>query len=163
MVMVVSLAEGVRTHHRRVIEYLALLGVFVCLLQLAEYADLPDQVPRHFNHVGVADGWGHKSVLFLLPILGVFQYGLLTVLGFAVSREVQGRNPALLLALLKLEIVWLFAYIEWRTILVAREMAEGLGILFLPILLTVVLGTVLWQVLHLRRAAPDDEPDDAQA
>jgi hypothetical protein len=152
---ITSPAAWARQHHKRIIESCALLGLLLCLLLLVDYPKLPDRVPSHYDHTGLPDGWGQKSVLFVLPVVALVQYGLLTILahglGSGVDRGQATPNPSLLLSLLKLEIVWMCTYIEWRTILVARETAAGLGAGFLPMILIILLGTVGWQMRSQQR------------
>ena len=49
------------------------------------YADLPEKIPTHFNHKGVADGFGHKSTIWLLPALNIVLYGGLTLVVIKVK------------------------------------------------------------------------------
>ncbi len=64
--------------------FLLKLGWAICILHVVFvalfYADLPDEIAIHFNLKGVADGFGHKSTIWLLPILGlIIYYGLYLV------------------------------------------------------------------------------------
>lgn len=40
-------------------------------------------------------------------------------------------------------MVWLFAYIEWQTMQTALGKAEGLGPMFMPVLLIFSTGTIV--------------------
>ncbi|RYC53567.1 DUF1648 domain-containing protein [Flagellimonas olearia] len=42
---------------------------FNTVLVLAVYMDLPETIPTHFNFQGEVDGYGHKSTLWVIPIL----------------------------------------------------------------------------------------------
>ncbi|MGW9687185.1 DUF1648 domain-containing protein [Flagellimonas sp. 2504JD1-5] len=44
------------------------------LLVLVFYFDLPETIPTHFNLKGEADGYGHKSTLWIIPILSATLY-----------------------------------------------------------------------------------------
>lgn len=44
------------------------------LLVLVFYFDLPDTIPTHFNLQGEADDYGHKSTLWIIPILSTALY-----------------------------------------------------------------------------------------
>ncbi len=44
------------------------------LLVLVFYFDLPDTIPTHFNLQGEVDDYGHKSVLWIIPILSSALY-----------------------------------------------------------------------------------------
>ncbi|MBK6480134.1 MAG: DUF1648 domain-containing protein [Saprospiraceae bacterium] len=41
------------------------------------YIDLPEISPTHFNLHGEADGFGHKKIFFILPIICSLTFGLL--------------------------------------------------------------------------------------
>lgn len=40
-------------------------------LAAARYPELPEQIPTHFNGKGVADGYGARWTLFLLPLISL--------------------------------------------------------------------------------------------
>jgi uncharacterized protein DUF1648 len=118
--------------------------VAMWIMAARAYPVLPDRIPIHFNWAGRPDGWGHKRMIWLLPVIGVFVYFTF----FTASAAAAARAPAeqaLLAALawLRFETLAMFLFIESRTIAVARGRATGLGILFLPITLVIVLGTSL--------------------
>ncbi|WP_190809598.1 DUF1648 domain-containing protein [Flagellimonas sp. S3867] len=53
------------------------------LLVLVFYFDLPETIPTHFNLKGEADGHGHKSTLWIIPIISAALY---FGLGFFVTK-----------------------------------------------------------------------------
>ena len=55
---------------------------FAFIYAFAEYGNLPEQVPSHFGADGVADDYSGKSFVWVLPILMVFLYGILTMIFF---------------------------------------------------------------------------------
>ena len=137
---------------RRAVEAVALAGLLACLLLLLAYPGLPERVPHHYGAAGVPDAWGPKSIFLVLPLLALVQYGLLSVLGWGLaSGETAG--AAALLGWVKVELVWLLAYLEARTIQVAHGAADGLGAAFLPVVVVVLVGTVAWHAWRLRGAA----------
>lgn len=104
---------------------------------------LPPRVPIHFNFRGVADSWGKRSLIWLMPLIGVAQYLFLTFL--TTLPEIQ---PArLMLGLLKVEVLALYLYIEIAQIDVAlgRKQRLGNGIWLLTAL---VLATVTAFSIH---------------
>jgi len=44
------------------------------------YGELSDTIPTHFNAAGEADSYSDKIYIWLLPIIGVFTFGLLLFL-----------------------------------------------------------------------------------
>ncbi|WP_460218122.1 DUF1648 domain-containing protein [Psychroserpens sp. MEBiC05023] len=57
---------------------LDLISITLLILMLAyvimSYADLPETIPSHFNGKGEVDGYSDKSMLWLLPGLGIVMY-----------------------------------------------------------------------------------------
>lgn len=138
------------------LEVLSVMGVFfVFLLVYQSWGILPDRIPTHFGFTGQPDAWGNKEYLFFLPIMTVAMYLLLTIVSMfphtfnypvkiteenAVTQYLLARH---LIVILKVETIWLFAYIQWVTIEVALGKAAGLSNLFLPIFIVVMVGTIV--------------------
>jgi uncharacterized membrane protein len=125
---------------------------------------LPERIPTHFNFAGQPDAWGKPFMLPILPIIALALYLLLTVLGrfpaffnypVEVTAENRPRLEALaidLIAWLKMEMVCLFAWIQWSTVEVARQGRGGLSPALLPVFLVAIFGTMAWFVVAMRRA-----------
>jgi hypothetical protein len=53
----------------------------------------------------------------------------------------------------KVELVWVFAWINWTMVSVAMGRSAGLGLWFLPVTLVAILGTTgfyLWRILRVK-------------
>lgn len=149
-----------------VLEILAVLGVGVMVyLVVDSWSTLPESIPTHFNVQGEPDSWGRKGTLLLLPIMGLGFYGLMTIVNrfphsfnylWQITEENAERQYRLareMMLWLKLELVWMFAYIEWVIIRTARGQEDRLGILFLPVVLISIFGTLgvyFWQSARAR-------------
>jgi len=103
----------------------ALLGSFAVVGYC--WPELPDRVPMHYDLAGNPDRWGGKGSLFILPVVSIFTYGLLSVLSYTfrdpksypkgnIKNDKQIFYVRRLLTWLKTEIVLWFFYIEWETI-----------------------------------------------
>ena len=57
-----------------------------------------------------------------------------------------------LLSALKTEIVWYFAYIEWRTVRTALGKTDGLGKMALPVFLLLLFATLGYYIWQSRKA-----------
>ncbi|MGB4044410.1 MAG: DUF1648 domain-containing protein, partial [Thermacetogeniaceae bacterium] len=123
---------------------------------------LPDVIPTHFGISGEADGWGSKNNLFGLLGASVFIYVMMTVLNFfphifnypveitEKNARAQYANARLLMNIMKVEIAYLFAYIEWGTVQVALGHASGLDNRIMIALLIVLLASPLYFIWRMR-------------
>lgn len=126
---------------------------------------LPERVPTHFDVAGNPNGWGSPAMMVVLPFIAAAIYLTLTMAAqfpglFHYPVRPTARNlPRMqeltldLLAWIKVEMVCLFAVLQWVFIQSARS---GEGHLFsrvLPVALAVFLGTVGWHLVALIRAA----------
>jgi len=143
------------------LEVLACLGVFLLVgISAYYYRRLPETIPQHFKLKGEADGWGGKSILLIMPIIGVGLFTLLSVLSrfphvfnypwpitetnarrqYAISRQ--------MLSAVKLVLVATFIYITWSMIGTALGSQRGLGLSFMmvePPILFVIIGFYLFK------------------
>ncbi len=62
---------------------LALAGTAVFLALYWRY--MPEEIPTHFNAAGQIDGWGPKSSILLLPIVGAVMFGVFQFTAFIIS------------------------------------------------------------------------------
>ncbi|NMA02279.1 MAG: DUF1648 domain-containing protein [Clostridia bacterium] len=137
------------------LEALAFIGILLNIIFIAMFwTELPSKIPTHFGPSGAPDGWGGKGMLLFLTGMNIMMYLLLTIVNkfphtFNYPVKITPENALKqyylarhLLGFLKTETVLLFTYILWGTIQVALGKAEGLGILFLPIILFIIFGTI---------------------
>lgn len=134
------------------------------LYLLIQFDALPNQVPSHYNGAGEVDGWGGKEQLFLLPIIAAglwigmsvlerhphtYNYNYINLT--KDNAELQYKNGRRMMNVLKNEILLFFSFITVQNIRVASGTAEGMGVFFLPVLLIVVFGSVLFFILRMLR------------
>lgn len=143
------------------LEVLGLIGIlFLIGLSAYYYPHLPNLIPQHFNWKGEPDGWGSKSFLLTMPIIGVALFALLTVLSrfphvfnypWAITELNARRQYAIsrqLLSVVKLVLIATFSYITWSMIGTALGQQHGLGLTFLmvePALLLVIIGLYFYR------------------
>ena len=126
------------------------------------YGDIPDEVPMHFDASGVADRYGSKNELFILPILSVllillFQF--MTAKSIKINKHKQGVKNAAQVTVTKtfmsqmaLYCTLLFGWLVYQSMAVAVGKQTGLSSYFLAatfggfIILLVLYGIQLKKV-----------------
>ena len=135
-------------------ELIALAGLVFAWAVVADfYSRLPERIATHFNVEGVANGFGAKSILWVLVGVAVLLYVTLTVVG-GLSRVVRLQRPLAperekvvlaesmaMVGWVKVVICWMFAYICLAMVRNGMGLQVGLGAWFLPVTLVVVFGT----------------------
>lgn len=132
------------------------LVVVVLLIALPAfyYNQLPDRIPIHFDGAGNPDSYGNKSMIWLLPVIGL----VLSMILFQVSKyphtfnylkpiteenaRYQYQIASQLMRVLNLITSSIFCYITWQTIQVGLGNATGLGKLFLFVSLAAMFGAM---------------------
>jgi uncharacterized membrane protein len=64
-----------------------LLPVVALGLTAAVYPSLPEKIPTHWNAAGDIDGWGAKSMAFLMPGVMVVMLGILSVVPWLSPKQ----------------------------------------------------------------------------
>lgn len=129
---------------------LALLGTTV--YTVIRYGSLPDKIPSHFDGAGMADAYGHKSMLVMFIFLAWMLFGVLSAVAFLPpdAWSVPNRNPRTLaaaadmLAVMKLVTVLMFCWLIFCSV-----QGWNLGGWFLP----VTMAGLFAPLLHLLIAA----------
>jgi len=138
-----------------------LVIIFMTAFVLIKYKSIPAQIPTHFGFNGQADDWGDKTMLIFLLIALIVLFVLITVLAhfpqsfnFPVdinesNAELMYKNAVRMLSFLKTELVLTFSYLEWAMIEGASKSTSALSILFLPIVLVAIFGTIGFFVMKM--------------
>lgn len=154
-----------RSGFEKVVEALAIAGIVMSLAALfCSWSDLPDRIPMHYGFGGKPDAYSGQWTVIVLPIIAIVMYAGLSLIRkiphyYNYPWPITEDNAAamykisiVLIACIKMEVVWLFTYIEWITIRVALGKAQGLGFMFLPITFIVMGVTVIVHVIQMSRA-----------
>jgi hypothetical protein len=154
---------------RKTLEFIGLLAL-VALFWLtwsALYSQnrLPDRVPTHFNAAGAPNAWGSPDGMILMPAVATALYLLMSVVSrfpesFHYPVRTTPQNIARLQTVtlnmvlwLKVEIVCLFALLQWVWIRAARSGDGHLFPMILPFFIVAVFGTIGWSIVAMIRAA----------
>lgn len=143
----------------------AALGILTFVYLLVQYFPaLPARIPVHFNAAGQVDGWGSKhTLLFLFALTAVLLLGLTILRRYphkfnylypitAQNAEKQYRLACELLAVLQVQVVWLFTYLGWRVMVSAQQNAGGVSMLLLPVIILVNVGTLVFYLVKSSHA-----------
>jgi uncharacterized membrane protein len=126
---------------------------------ISNYSDLPLRVPVHFDAYGHVNGYGNKTSIYILPIIGALFFVLILVLSryphlfnypvtiTKANAEKQYRNGLRMIRYLKFFIASTFLIIEYQTIQAARGQSEGLGAWFFPLILGFIIIPVILAVV----------------
>jgi len=144
---------------------LLLINWAVTAIALLGPNPVPAKIPTHFNSAGQPDGWGTPAMLWMMPVMATGVYLLMSLVArYPSSFHFPGRvHPSArrgleavalrMISWLKAEVVFLFAWIQYQTIGFARGGRGTLSPLFLPVVLVVVFGTMVWHITAMRRLA----------
>lgn len=143
----------------KIIEAMSLLILVVMwVFTLLRYADLPDIIPIHYNAAGIADGFGKKAHILILPVISTIFYVSFTLLNrfphifnfpVRITEENAYRqyaNMTRMLRWLKLLILFLFGMIIWNTVRFTDNHPEGLKSWFLPVTLGLVFIPMIYYI-----------------
>ena len=144
------------------LDWLSLLGVGVGIaLTIWGWLTLPATIPTHFDFAGNPNAYGSKATLLLLPIISTCVAALLALLTrfphmynypWPITLENASRQYLLarkFLRIVMLEIVWMFAGLQWLIIQAAQNQSESRILLFVAAMVFILLLSV---VLFLRAA-----------
>ena len=124
-------------------ELIALAGLVFAAAVVADfYSRLPERIATHFNADGMANGFGARSVLWVLVGIAVLLYATLTAIN-AVPRVVSVKRP---LAPEREKVALAESMAMVRN---GMGLQTGLGPWFLPVTLVVVLGTCAFYLVRI--------------
>jgi uncharacterized membrane protein len=147
---------------------LEMLGWFILImfwiLTILNYSNIPGTIPTHFDLTGKPDGFGDKSSIFILPVISSVLYIGMTILNrfphiFNYPTKITNQNAerqytiaTKLIRYLKLIIVFTFSTIGLMTSLISNNKLSGLGILFLPLYLVIIIIPIIYAMAKLFKA-----------
>lgn len=139
------------------------------------YTFLPEIIPIHFDGSGIANGYGNKATMFLLPVIGTAIFILVTVLSkypqifnYTVritdqNKQYQYKNTTRMLRCLKLSIAIIFIVIVIDMYLSGTKKMDGLGSWFLIMVFSIINIPVAYFISRMfakPKAATQNLPAD---
>ena len=138
-----------------------LLIIIIWGLTLFVFLKLPTVIPTHFNASGQPDGFGNKLTILILPIIATLVYFGLTKLNqhphtfnyissiTEDNAEKQYTIATRMLRVLKIALLIVFSHIILFTYFTTKGITNGLGIWFLPLILSIVLIPIIFYIFKL--------------
>ena len=137
------------------VELLGAIAILLAVLLIVQFwAVLPDRIPIHFGYRGLADAWGDKVTIWIVPAVAAIIFAVLTAVSryphtfnypVPINSENARRQYLLgrgLLVWLKAEICWLLAFVVRQQILVALGNAQRFSVELLLGFVVLIFGTV---------------------
>jgi len=137
------------------VELLAAIAILLAVLLIVQFwAVLPDRIPIQFGLGGLADAWGDKVTIWIMPAVAAIIFAVLTAVSryphtfnylVPITSENARRQYLLgrgLLAWLKAEICWLLAFVVRQQILVALGNAQRFSVELVLGIIVLIFGTV---------------------
>jgi uncharacterized membrane protein len=141
-----------------IIGWIAVFGIWV--LTVANYLELPEIIPTHYNEAGEADGFGNKSNILALPIISTLLFIGLTILNkrphvFNYPSEItkenalfQYTNATRMIRFLKIIVMIIFGWIVFKTIQNVNRNEDGLGTWFLPLTMAIIFIPIIYFMMN---------------
>ena len=142
------------------LESASFLGlVATWIIAFIAYQSLPDIIPTHYGIKGQADDWGSKSTIFILPVIS-----LVLIIGMSILNRFPHifnypvkvteenalqlyRKGTLLIRIIKVIIVILFLFIEWRICDISGNNQFPVWFLFVVLIIPVILPVIMAFIL----------------
>ncbi|TQI71102.1 uncharacterized protein DUF1648 [Gramella sp. Hel_I_59] len=120
--------------------------LIIWLITVIFYQNLPNEIPTHFNYQGMADNFGNRKEIFILPILATVLNIALTFLSkFLNSSNFLNKRKDFqdskvinkIIRFFKVAIPLIFGLIIYHTIEIAKNKSNGLG--YWLLILTIII------------------------
>ena len=138
--------------------------VAIWSLIIANYNNLPDIIPIHYNGYGEVDRFGGKKGILILPLSATILFAGLTILNkfphifnytTSITKENalrQYTNATKLIRYTKLIIVVIFGLIAFKTIQIATGQVNALGTWFLPFAIVIIFIPLIYFIVKSTKA-----------
>lgn len=140
-------------------------GVLVAmwLVVLLNYSNLPDTIPVHYNELGIIDGYGHKSSIWMLLVVASCLFIGMTILNkfplicnylTVIRQDNELRQYTIVTKMIryaKFILVIIFGYLAFKTIRIALGIGNELGHFFMPLMIGLIFIPFIYYFYALIR------------
>lgn len=139
-----------------------LIVMFWVITSLA-FKHLPNEIPTHYNGLGEVDAYGDKSTIFFLPLIATVLFVIVSItakkphtFNYSVvitseNVEAQYKNAMRLMQSVNLFMLLIFIFIDYKTIQIALNKSDSLGIWFLPLIGIVGISIIIYSVIQSKK------------
>lgn len=136
--------------------FLEILGAIAIVISFAlpalYYQDLPENLPRHYGLDGVPDAYGGKGIIWVLPIMGLPLYLIISLISTIPSLinlpfkpspekiEIYQRKYSRMIRIMNVGMVCTFAFLTYNSIQIGLGNQTQLAQYFMPISLFFFFG-----------------------
>jgi uncharacterized membrane protein len=141
----------------KLLEAVGIAGLLLLIgIPIYYYGALPETIPHHYDATGKPDAFGEKGIIWTLPLLGLALFVFLSVLKKSphmfnytvkITHENAERQYGMankMLRAINAITTCGFAYISYGTVQAALGRQDGLGRMFGPVFLILIMGTVVY-------------------
>ena len=153
-----------KTMLEKVANSIGVASIIGMILYIAlSWAALPETVPIHFNAAGEVDGWRSKWSIIILPIITILLHIFMEIIErkphiHNYPERLTEQNAAQFykescqtLNLTKNITTLMLAYIAIRSILVALEKVQGLGIAIMGLFLVILSFVIIRGMIRMSK------------
>lgn len=144
--------------------WVELLGLLALVAMFAYpayyYPELADEIPQHYGADGKPDSYGSKSMVWLLPIIGLVLYAGLWYLNrlphlfnytTAITEENAERQYRLATRMMRCVNTFIaitFAYISYSIVRGGLDDETSLGLWFIPVMIVGPIAILIIYIAH---------------
>lgn len=146
---------------QEVVGWGVLVGMW--LMVILNYTNLPDTIPVHYNSSGIIDGYGHKSYIWILPLVAALLFIGLTILNrfphifnylTTITQENALRQYTIatrMIRYVKIILTIIIGFIVFKTIKIAFGQSQELGYYFTPLIIGLIFTPLIYYIYALIR------------
>lgn len=141
--------------------WLSMVALFA--FSIYAYSTLPETIPTHFNISGEADAYGGKATLWILPVVALATFLLLTFVSryphycnypveiTEANAQFQYRNLVQLMRTMKLLMILIFGGITVLIYCTAQGWISGIGILPILVVTTLPILPIVYFFIKMKK------------
>ena len=158
-----------KTTYDKILEVIAISALVWAFYPLLFYYNIDSDalLPTHFNLAGEADGWGGRSILWIIPPIALLFYIRLSVLQkfpkiYNYPCKITEQNADYLYKMgeqlirhIKVSVVLMFAFVSNDIYAVITGKLSSPNLLVIGILVAIMLLSIIIYIIKMKRYKPE--------